>query len=65
MNPGKIKKAIEGLEKNGLRSKVLLEASGGITLDNLEEYAKTGVDIISAGRLTSSCSALDVSLEIL
>jgi nicotinate-nucleotide pyrophosphorylase (carboxylating) len=65
MNPNKIKKVIESLEKNGLRSKVLLEASGGITLGNVEEYAETGVDIISSGQLTSSYNSLDVSLEIL
>ncbi|MGE5675143.1 MAG: carboxylating nicotinate-nucleotide diphosphorylase [Mycobacterium leprae] len=41
-----------------------LEASGGITERNLEEVARTGVDIISMGALTHSVKALDLSLEI-
>lgn len=44
---------------------VKLEASGGITLDNVEEYANTGVDRISIGALTHSAPALDFSLDIL
>ncbi len=39
-----------------------LEASGGITLDNVREVADTGVDFISVGALTHSAPALDVSL---
>jgi nicotinate-nucleotide pyrophosphorylase (carboxylating) len=39
-----------------------LEASGGITLDNVREVAETGVDFISVGALTHSAPALDVSL---
>ena len=39
-----------------------LEASGGITLDNVREVAETGVDYISVGALTHSAPALDVSL---
>jgi nicotinate-nucleotide pyrophosphorylase (carboxylating) len=42
-----------------------LEASGGITLDNLSEVARTGVDFISLGALTHSAGALDFSLEVL
>ncbi|HET7482511.1 MAG TPA: carboxylating nicotinate-nucleotide diphosphorylase, partial [Actinomycetota bacterium] len=40
--------------------KVLLEASGGITLDNIAEYARTGVDLISVGALTHSVRAVDL-----
>jgi len=40
------------------------EASGGINLGNIEEIAKTGVDIISVGALTHSLRAVDLSLEI-
>jgi nicotinate-nucleotide pyrophosphorylase (carboxylating) len=38
--------------------------SGGITSDNLLEYVKADVDIISMGELTHSVKALDISLEI-
>jgi nicotinate-nucleotide pyrophosphorylase (carboxylating) len=41
-----------------------LEASGGITLDNLREIAETGVDFISLGALTHSAGVLDFSLEV-
>lgn len=42
-----------------------LEASGGITLDNLREVAQTGVDFISLGALTHSAGVLDFSLDFL
>ena len=44
--------------------KILLEASGGITLENVREVAATGVDLISAGALTHSARAVDMSMEI-
>jgi nicotinate-nucleotide pyrophosphorylase (carboxylating) len=57
---------------DGLRAAVartggraLLEASGGITLDNLAEVARTGVNFISLGALTHSTPAIDFSLEML
>jgi nicotinate-nucleotide pyrophosphorylase (carboxylating) len=42
----------------------LIEASGGITLDNVRAVAETGVDFISIGALTHSARALDISLEL-
>ena len=39
------------------------EASGGINLDNIEEYAKTGVDYISVGALIHQARSLDLSLK--
>jgi nicotinate-nucleotide pyrophosphorylase (carboxylating) len=44
--------------------RALLEASGGITLDNIKEIAATGVDMISVGALTHSVRAVDLGLEI-
>jgi len=44
--------------------RVALEASGGITLDNVAAVAATGVDLISVGALTHSVTALDISLEV-
>ncbi len=41
-----------------------LEASGGITLDNVRVIAETGVDQISIGALTHSARSLDVALEL-
>jgi nicotinate-nucleotide pyrophosphorylase (carboxylating) len=59
MPPQTLKKAVR-LSKG----RVLLEASGGITLENIEEFAETGVDIISVGALTHSVHAVDISLEM-
>jgi len=44
--------------------RVLLEASGGVTLDNVRSVAETGVDLISVGALTHSVKSLDISLEM-
>jgi nicotinate-nucleotide pyrophosphorylase (carboxylating) len=41
-----------------------LEASGGITLENVAEIAATGVDFVSVGALTHSAPALDLSMKI-
>jgi nicotinate-nucleotide pyrophosphorylase (carboxylating) len=44
--------------------KVMIEASGNMSLDNVREVAETGVDLISVGSLTHSVSAADISLKI-
>ncbi len=47
------------------KGQALLEASGGITLENVFAVAETGVDVISIGALTHSAPALDVGLDVL
>ena len=47
------------------RGRVLLEASGNVTLENIGQIAQTGVDIISSGALTHSPRAVDLSLKLL
>jgi nicotinate-nucleotide pyrophosphorylase (carboxylating) len=42
----------------------LLEASGGITLDALDAYAGTGVDLVSSGAITNSAPVLDIGLDV-
>ena len=44
--------------------RALLEVSGGVTLENIREYAETGVDLISVGAITHSAPCADVSLEV-
>jgi len=46
------------------RGRARLEASGGVTLENVRAIAETGVDEISVGALTHSARSLDVSLEL-
>jgi nicotinate-nucleotide pyrophosphorylase (carboxylating) len=62
-SPKQARETIELLKKAGF-GRILLEASGGITEENLLEYASTGVGIISLGELTHRTKALDISLEI-
>jgi len=52
-----------GKAVKSIRGRALIEASGGITLDNVRAVAETGVDLISIGALTHSAKALDISLE--
>jgi nicotinate-nucleotide pyrophosphorylase (carboxylating) len=47
-----------------VKGRVFLEASGGITLDTINEVAATGVDAISVGALTHTVRALNLSLEL-
>lgn len=44
--------------------RVLLEVSGGVTLDGVRAIAETGVDLISVGALTHSAPAVDLSMRI-
>ena len=64
MAPEDIRECLSALGDRGLRDGRLFEASGGITLENVEEYAASGVDIVSMGCLTHSVRSLNVKLEI-
>ena len=59
-----IEKAVKILKKEHLYGKALLEASGGITAENILAYASKGVDVVSLSEITASAKALDISLEI-
>jgi nicotinate-nucleotide pyrophosphorylase (carboxylating) len=60
MPPDELRTAVAA--RDGAGSSATLEASGGVTLDNVREIAETGVDFISVGALTHSAPALDLSL---
>ncbi|WP_069807634.1 carboxylating nicotinate-nucleotide diphosphorylase [Vulcanisaeta thermophila] len=49
---------------NELKGRVIIEASGGITPDNVVDYARTGVDVISSGYITHSSRWLDFSMDV-
>lgn len=53
--------AVRRLERSG--SRALIEASGGISLENVAAIAATGIDRISVGALTHSARALDLGLD--
>ena len=46
-----------------INGRAIVETSGNITIDNIHDYAQTGVDIISVGALTHSFKVLDISLK--
>jgi nicotinate-nucleotide pyrophosphorylase (carboxylating) len=59
MDPAMLAEAVRLVD-----GRVLVEASGGVSESNALEIARTGVDVISVGRLTHSAPALDLSLEM-
>lgn len=62
MKPEEVRQAV--IRVAGHSRRVPLEASGGIRLENVREYAETGVDYISVGALTHSPQAVDLSMRI-
>ena len=65
MDPETTEEAVDLLAERAadLGREVLAEASGGITVETVPEYAATGVDVISLGSLTHSAPALDYSFR--
>ena len=47
-----------------IRGRVIVEVSGGVTLDSVGAYADTGADLISVGALTNSAPNLDIGLDL-
>jgi nicotinate-nucleotide pyrophosphorylase (carboxylating) len=64
-SPEDAAKIIKEISRMGIREKIKLEISGGITMQNIRDYAKAEPDIISVGFLTHSPKAVDFSLEII
>lgn len=60
--PEEAKKLVE--MARDLNPNVLLEASGGMNLETVRSYAEAGVDLISAGMITHSARAMDISFKI-
>jgi nicotinate-nucleotide pyrophosphorylase (carboxylating) len=64
MSPSLVRQAVAVVRAHSAPQKIRTEASGGITLDNVREFAEAGVDWISVGALTHSAPAVDLSFEI-
>ncbi|MCP5552944.1 MAG: carboxylating nicotinate-nucleotide diphosphorylase [Akkermansiaceae bacterium] len=62
MGAGMLREAVA--LRNAAGSAILLEASGGVTLETLSDLAATGVDFISVGALTHSATAVDLALDL-
>jgi nicotinate-nucleotide pyrophosphorylase (carboxylating) len=63
-DPDLVHRSMEKIKNSGLREKIIIEVSGGITMDNIYEYASAKPDVISVGSLTHSFQSVDYSLEI-
>ncbi|MFB3891159.1 MAG: carboxylating nicotinate-nucleotide diphosphorylase [Phycisphaerae bacterium] len=64
MTPDQIRMAVNMRDGAGLKGRIDLEASGGITLANVRQVAETGVERIAIGALTHSSGSVDVALDI-
>jgi nicotinate-nucleotide pyrophosphorylase (carboxylating) len=60
MSPAEMTEAVDLVD-----GRMLVEASGGVTLENVRQVAETGVDVISVGWITHSAPALDVALDFI
>ena len=61
MAPDEVRRCVQ---ERGAAPRPLFEASGGIDLASVADYAATGVDLISVGALTASAPALDLGLDL-
>ncbi|WP_094227277.1 carboxylating nicotinate-nucleotide diphosphorylase [Methanolobus psychrotolerans] len=64
MGPCDVINTVELLKRSSIPEHIIIEVSGGIDMGNLEDYAKTGVDVISMGSLIHQSCWIDVSLEL-
>jgi len=64
VKPREVEQILEKLRSENLYDYVLTEASGNITRENIKQYAKAGIDVVSPGYLTHSARILDMSLEM-
>jgi len=64
MDPSMVRQAVEQVRAHDPARKIRTEASGGIALGNVRDFAEAGVDWISVGALTHSAPAVDLSFEI-
>jgi nicotinate-nucleotide pyrophosphorylase (carboxylating) len=62
MSVEQVKEAVDRV--HGHTRRLPIECSGGITLENVQAYAQTGVDYISVGALTHSPAAVDMSMRV-
>lgn len=65
LSPREVRAVLRSLDRSGLRRKVVVEVSGGITERNVEAYARAGADVVSMGALTHSAPALPFHLVVL
>ncbi|TFG32807.1 carboxylating nicotinate-nucleotide diphosphorylase [Candidatus Thorarchaeota archaeon] len=63
-SPKDVGGVVEVLKSKGMRGNVILEVSGGINEENVREYARNEIDVISSGSLTHSYNAMDFNMRL-
>jgi nicotinate-nucleotide pyrophosphorylase (carboxylating) len=63
MSTAEIRESVELIRKQS--ADVIVEASGGVSLETVREIAECGVDLISVGAITHSATAVDISLKMM
>ncbi|MFT6071478.1 MAG: nicotinate-nucleotide pyrophosphorylase (carboxylating) [Alphaproteobacteria bacterium] len=63
MTPSQLSQCVDYRSEERIKSGIILEASGGVTLKTIGDIAKTGVDIISVGGLTHSAPNADIAFD--
>ncbi|RCV64059.1 nicotinate-nucleotide pyrophosphorylase (carboxylating) [Methanophagales archaeon] len=64
MSPAEVRTCVKLLNERAVRDRVILEASGGIDIENIKDFASTGVDVISIGMITHSARWLGFSMTV-
>ena len=64
MSAAEVRTCVKLLNERAVRDRVLVEASGGIDMANIKEFASTGVDVISIGMITHSAKWLGFSMNV-
>ncbi len=65
MKPEQVAECVELIGSRGAAGRVLVEVSGGVTIETAAEFARAGADLISVGALTHSAPVLDIGLDLL
>ncbi len=64
MSAAEVRTCVKLLNERAVRDRVIVEASGGMDIDNIKEFASTGVDVISIGMITHSARWLGFSMNV-
>lgn len=64
MTAEEVKECVRLLNERGLRDGLILEASGGINMENIKEFASTGVDVVSIGMITHAAKWVGFSMDV-
>jgi len=64
MGPAEAGEVVESLSEEGLREHCVLEGSGGVTIESLNEWADSGVDVVSSSRLNLGVTPIDFSILV-